>query len=181
MTVKTPGRRAGSGSALRQVKRNMAAKASRSLSASLNLTSMVDFMSVIVIFLLMNFSASGDFTYNQSDIVPPDSAYGAELVRVPVIAISATEIIFEQTRVESSRAVLAETEEYTLPRLVEALKKEQEAFKDIRKDQVFDGKILIQADEGVPYKLIRRVFLAAAKAGYPNISYIVRLKGTGAP
>jgi len=159
----------------------MVAKASRSLSASLNLTSMVDFMSVIVIFLLMNFSASGDFTYNQADIVPPEAVSGAELVRVPVIGISATEIIFEQTRVESSRAVLAENEDYTLPRLVDALKKEQEAFKDIRKDQEFDGKILIQADEGIPYKLIRRVFLAAAKAGYPNISYIVRAKGAGTP
>ena len=177
MTVRTPGRRAGSGIALRQVKRNLEAKATRSLSASLNLTSMVDFMSVIVIFLLMNFSASGDFTYNQADIVPPDSVAGAELVRVPVIAISDTEIIFEQVRVESSRAVLSESEEYTLPRLTDALKKEQEAFKEIRKDQEFDGKILIQADENVPYKLIRRVFLAAAKAGYPNISYIVRLRG----
>ena len=181
MPVGTPGRRAGSGIALRQVKRNLETKTSRSLSASLNLTSMVDFMSVIVIFLLMNFSASGDFTYNQADIVPPDSRTGAELVRVPVIAISDTEILFEQVRVESSRAVLAETDEYTLPRRTDALKKEQEAFKDIRKGEQFEGKVLIQADEGVPYKLIRRVFLCAAKAGYPNISYVVRLKGEGAP
>jgi len=166
---------------LRQVKRNLEAKTSRSLSASLNLTSMVDFMSVIGIFLLMNFSASGDFTYNQADIVPPESATGSELVRVPVIAISEGEILFEQVRVERSRAVLAESEDYTLPRLTDALKKEQEAFKDIRRDQEFEGKILIQADEGIPYKLIRRVFLAAAKAGYPNISYVVRLKGAGKP
>lgn len=179
MTVKTPGRRAGSGVALRQVKRNLESRTSRSLSASLNLTSMVDFMSVIVIFLLMNFSASGDFTYNQADIVPPDSVAGGELVRVPVIAISDTEIIFEQIRVESSRAVMAETDEYTLPHLTEALKKEQEAFKEIRKGQEFDGKILIQADQNVPYKLIRRVFLAAAKTGYANISYIVRMRGPG--
>jgi biopolymer transport protein ExbD len=179
MPVKVPGRRAGSGVALRQVKRNIESKTARSLSASLNLTSMVDFMSVIVIFLLMNFSASGDFTHNQADIIPPDAVRGAELVRVPIISISDTEILFEQVRVESSRAVLAESEDYTLPRLTDALKKEQEAFKEIRKGQEFDGKILIQADEQVPYKLIRRVFLAAAKAGYPNISYVVRLKGAG--
>jgi biopolymer transport protein ExbD len=179
MPVKTPGRRAGSGIALRQVKRNMEAKAARSLTASLNLTSMVDFMAVIVIFLLMNFSASGDFTYNPADIVPPDAAYGEELVRVPVIAVSASEVLFEQVRVESSRAVMAETDDYTLPHLTEALKREQEAFKEIRRGEEFDGKILIQADEGVPYKLIRRVFLAAAKVGYANISYVVRAKSKG--
>jgi len=181
MTVRVPGRRAGSGIALRQVKRNLEAKGTRKLVASLNLTAMVDFMSVLTVFLLMNFSASGDFTYNQPDIVPPEAGAGEELKRVPVIAISATEIIFEQVRVESSTAVLAETDDYTLPRLTDALKKEREAFEQIRRDQEFDGKILIQADEGVPYKLIRRVFLAAAKTGYANISYIVRLKGSGTP
>lgn len=177
MPVKTPGRRAGSGIALRQVKRNMQAKASRALSASLNLTSMVDFMSVLTIFLLMNFSASGDFTYNQGDIVPPEAFTGEELKRVPIIAISATEIVFEEVKVESARAVLAQTDEYTLPGLTDALKREKEAFKEIHKGEEFDGKILIQADQDVPYKLIRRVFLAAAKQGYSNISYIVRLKG----
>ena len=88
MPVKIPGRRAGSGIALRQVKRNMQAKASRALSASLNLTSMVDFMSVLTIFLLMNFSASGDFTYNQGDIIPPEAFTGEELKRVPIIAMT---------------------------------------------------------------------------------------------
>jgi biopolymer transport protein ExbD len=140
---------------------------------------MVDFMSVIVIFLLMNFSASGDFTYNSAEIVPPDSVAGDELERQPVIAVSASEILFEQVRVESSRAVLSETEEYTLPRLTDALKKEQENFKALKPGVPFDGKILIQADEQIPYKLIRRVFLAAAKTGYSNISYIVRKVGPG--
>lgn len=181
MPVHTPGRRAGSGSALRQVKRNMEAKGSRSLSAALNLTSMVDFMSVIVIFLLMNFSASGEITQNQADIVPPDSFTGAELVRVPIIAISATDVILEYKRVEASQRVLAESDDYTLPLLTDALKKEKENFTEIQRSlgsgKEFDGKILIQADEGLPYKLIRRVFLAAAKVGYTNISYVVRMKG----
>ena len=181
MPVHTPGRRAGSGSALRQVKRNMEAKGSRSLSAALNLTSMVDFMSVIVIFLLMNFSASGEITQNQADIVPPDSFTGAELVRVPIIAISATDVILEYKRVESSQKVLAESDDYSLPLLTDALKKEKENFTEIQRSlgsgKEFDGKILIQADEGLPYKLIRRVFLAAAKVGYANISYVVRMKG----
>jgi len=179
MSINTPGRRAGSGIALRQVKRNIETKTSRSLSASLNLTSMVDFMSVIVIFLLMNFSASGDFTYNSPEIVPPDSVAGEDLERQPVIAVSASEILFEQVRVESSRAVLAETDDYTLPRLSDAMKKEQDNFKALKPGVQFDGKILIQADEQIPYKLIRRVFLAAAKAGYSNISYIVRKVGPG--
>ena len=77
--------------------------------------------------------------------------------------------------------VLAESDDYSLPLLTDALKKEKENFTEIQRSlgsgKEFDGKILIQADEGLPYKLIRRVFLAAAKVGYANISYVVRMKG----
>ncbi len=178
MTVKTPGRRAGSGIALRQVKRNMQTKSTRSLSAALNLTSMVDFMSVIVIFLLMSFSADGDLSQNAADITPPEASAADQLKRQPIIAVSATEITLEGVRVESSRTVLAEDDSYELPKLVEALKREQDNFKAIRKGEEFKGEIIIQADEDVPYKLIRRVFGAAARSGYGNIAYMVRM---GAP
>jgi biopolymer transport protein ExbD len=178
MTVKTPGRRAGSGIALRQVKRNMQTKTARSLSAALNLTSMVDFMSVIVIFLLMSFSADGDLSQNAPDITPPEASAADQLKRLPIIAVSATEITLEGVRVESSRTVLAEDDNYELPKLAEALKREQDNFKAIRKGEEFKGEIIIQADEDVPYKLIRRVFGATARAGYGNIAYMVRM---GAP
>lgn len=175
MPVKAPGRRAGSGTALRQVKRAREAKTSRTLAASLNLTALVDFMTVIVIFLLMNFSADGDLAQNAPDVVPPPASAGAEIKRQPIIAISEVNISFEGVVLESSRVVLSESDEYTLPRLTEALKKEQETFKLLRPNQEFKGELIIQAHEKLPYKLVRRVFVAAAKAGYPNISYMTRM------
>lgn len=175
MPVKTPGRRAGSGVALRQVKRAIETKTTRTLSVSINLTSLVDFMSVIVIFLLMNFSADGDLAQNAPDVVPPPAAAGSEMKRLPIIAISEVNISFEGVIVESSRVVLSENEDYTLPRLTEALKREQDTFKILRPNQEFKGELIIQAHEKLPYKLVRRVFVAAAKAGYPNISYMTRM------
>jgi len=177
MPIRAPGRRAGSGIALKQVKRAFEAKTTRSLSQSLNLTALVDFMSVIVIFLLMNFSADGDLAQNAPDVVPPQASAGAEIKRLPIIAISEVNVTFEGVVVESSRVILSETEEFTLPRLTEALKREQETFKILRPNQEFKGELIIQAHEKLPYKLVRRVFLAAAKAGYSNISYMVRTVG----
>jgi biopolymer transport protein ExbD len=175
MPVRVPGRRAGSGIALKQVKRAMEAKTTRTLSAALNLTALVDFMTVIVIFLLMNFSADGDLAQNAPDVVPPPAVAGAEIKRVPIIAISEVNISFEGVIVESSRVVLTENDDYPLPRLTEALKKEQETFKILRPNQEFKGELIIQAHEKLPYKLVRRVFVAAANAGYPNISYMTRM------
>lgn len=178
MSIRTPGRRAGSGAVLRQVKRTMEAKATRSLSASLNLTAMVDFLSVIVIFLLMSFSSSGEIVFNQKDIIPPEGFSTEDLERVPVIAISATDVVLDGGLVESSGTILSESDDFTLPNLTSKLKATRTNFEslqaDLGTDKKFDGKILIQADENLPYKLVRRVFVAAAKVGYTNIAYVVR-------
>lgn len=175
MPVGTPGRRAGSGIALRQVKRNLETKTSRSLSASLNLTSMVDFMSVIVIFLLMNFSASGDAMFTQPDIRLPSASLGEEVERVPVVTVSANTITFEGKPVADSPQVLASEGDSGLEGLDHELQAEKEAFTAVRKGEEFDGKIIIASDEHVPYKLVRRVFNVAAKAGYVRVNYVVRL------
>ncbi|HRE88754.1 MAG TPA: biopolymer transporter ExbD [Myxococcota bacterium] len=177
MPVRTPGRRAGSGIALRQIKRTIEGKTNRNLSASVNLTSLIDFMSVLVIFLLMNFSADGDLAANAPDVVPPAASSGSEIKRLPIIAISEVNVTFEGVIVESSRVILSENDDYTLPRLTEALKREEEAFKILRPNQEFKGEVIIQAHEKLPYKLVRRVFVAAAKAGFSNINYMTRKVG----
>lgn len=174
MPVHTPGRRAGSGSALRAVKRAIETKTSRTLHASLNLTSMVDFMSVVVIFLLMNFSASGEILNSQADIIIPVAVQGGELERVPVIAISTTAILLEGIKVEDTGVVGAQGDSYRLENLIEALKKQRETFKEIHPGKEFDKKVIVQAHEDVPYKVIRRIIDTAGEAGYTLTLFAVR-------
>jgi biopolymer transport protein ExbD len=171
--VHTPGRRAGSGSVLRQVKRSLEAKGSRTLFASLNLTSMVDFMSVMVIFLLMNFSAEGQSLFNQPDIDPPRALLEMLNERVLVIGISAEAIAVEGDRVESSQAALAGGEEYRLAGLAQALRKQKATYTEIHPDKPFDARAIVFADRNLPYKLIRRVISVASEEGYTNILFVV--------
>ena len=147
----------------------------KNLSQSLNLTAMVDFMSVIVIFLLMNFSASGDAMYNQPDIRLPSATVGEEVDRMPVVTVSANGITVEGERVADSQAVLLSEGDVGLEQLEKALQLEKEKFKDVRTGEAFNGKVVIASDEHVPYKLVRRVFNIAAKAGYVRVNYVVRL------
>ena len=174
MPVHTPGRRAGSGAVLRQVKRAMENKASRTLFASLNLTSMVDFMSVVVIFLLMNFSASGQVLFTQSDIVIPESASGDDLERVPVVGISRDVITVEGVAVENSAQVSQNPDTYNLEVLTSALTKQKETYKETHPGVPFDHKVIVQADEFVPYKVIRRVIDTAGQAGYNLCLFAIR-------
>ena len=176
MPVHTPGRRAGSGSALRQVKRAIEAKTSRTLFASLNLTSMVDFMSVVVIFLLMNFSASGEILSSQADLIIPVATVNKELERVPVIAITHTAIMLEGTKVEDTAVVDTQGDSYKLAGLLEGLAKQKDTFKQIYGDKEFDHKVIIQGHEDVPYKVVRRVIDTAGEIGYTITLFATRME-----
>ncbi|MBL8787782.1 MAG: biopolymer transporter ExbD [Deltaproteobacteria bacterium] len=175
MSVRSPGGLGGGLSGIALGKNQIASRTKKALSASLNLTAMVDFMSVIVIFLLMNFSASGDAMFTQPDIRLPEAAVGEEIMRVPVITVSVNGITLEGNPVADSQQVLMGEGDSGLERLAAGLLREKETFKELRPGEAFDGRVIIAADEHVPYKLVRRVFNVAAQAAYVRVNYVIRL------
>ena len=60
MPVHEPGRRLMHSVSLKFVQKKVQGHGNRSLNAGLSLTSMIDFLIVVVVFLLMTFSASGE-------------------------------------------------------------------------------------------------------------------------
>src|SRR5260370_7601769 len=74
--------------------------------ATLTLTSLVDVMTIIVIFLLMNFSANGEVLYMSKDIKLPDAFHGAQLERAPVISVSGEAVTFASRMLEQTAALV---------------------------------------------------------------------------
>src|SRR3954447_26638154 len=60
----------------------------KSLYAPLNLVAYIDMMTMLVIFLLMSFSATGEILFVQKNIVLPDAQNWTDLERAPAIAVS---------------------------------------------------------------------------------------------
>ncbi len=162
-------------------KEQLKSRTKKNLSQSINLTSMVDFMSVVVIFLLMNFSTSGDAMFTQPDLSLPEATVGEDVVRVPVITVTKNSVTLEGKTVADSPKLLETEKEVGLEKLIDALFREKETFKDLHPGEPFDGKIIIAADEGIPYKLVRRVFDVAAKSGYVRVNYVIRLASKRPP
>lgn len=54
----------------------------------LNVTALVDMMMVLVIFLVMNFNASGEMLFLSKDMKMATASNGVEVTRVPIIGIS---------------------------------------------------------------------------------------------
>jgi biopolymer transport protein ExbD len=188
MPVKKPESRIGSSVHMKGLKVGAAGKAHRSLQVILNLTPMIDMFTILVVFLLLVFSASGEILFQQKDIQLPKAFTQRPLERVPIIGISQAVILFEGGFVEDSGKVSEKTlPDLRIAPLSKVLKGAAEAFKrdhpmpseKERAEKWMDDakQIIIQADEGVRFEVIRLVMMTAANEGYSAINFAVVPKG----
>src|ERR1700694_457731 len=116
MAIVTPGKRPGDRIAASKVFGKKFSRGKKSGHAGLMLTSLVDMFTIIVIFLLQNFSANGEILYMSKDIKLPDAIHGAQLERAPVISVSADAVTFDG-RMLLSTADLERGDVLNVPRL----------------------------------------------------------------
>jgi biopolymer transport protein ExbD len=73
--------------------------------AELNLTSMVDMLTILVVFLLQTFSASGELLTVSKNIQLPEAVNFKDLEQAPIIAISRDAVTLNgDPKADSSRA-----------------------------------------------------------------------------
>ena len=147
----------------------------KSVNADLNVVPMVDMMTMLVIFLLMQFSATGEILYMQKDIKLPDAQHGQTIEVAPVVAISASQIVVSGQKV----AEVAEVErgdDFAIPGLEEKLRDEKKRWdfihqNDPDREKNWKGDVNIQADQKVPFRILKRVMYTAGQAGYFNVNF----------
>lgn len=184
MPIRAPSGHIGSSIKLKGLKLGIKGKGGRTLIVSLNLTPMIDMFVIMVVFLLMVFSATGEILFQQKDIELPKAFSSRPLERVPIIGVSRDVILFEGSMVMTTDRV---SEKYypdlRLPDLSKALKSARDAFarehpmpsdRNEFADWLEKSKqIIIQADQGVPFEVIRLVMTTAAHEGYSAINFAV--------
>lgn len=149
---------------------------------SLNITSLVDAVTILLFFLIKNYSVStaGGVVLSESITLPssqsqlfPESALN--------ITITKREIVLDGKKIVEVKegAIAKENKDgaYKIIPLYEALKKHAEKSKFIEKNSnksEFDSKILLQADREIPYALIRDVMATAGMSEYNKFRFLVR-------
>lgn len=181
--LQTPGRRLMHHVKLKFVKKKVTGGGGHGVAASLNLTSMIDYLVTVVIFLLMSFSASGEIPTNKT-ITLPMAENTLDMLTAPMVAINGSQILVNEHPVGSTRAV--EEAGKVMPRIDElyaALKQLKDDWKKINAGgKEFPGVVILQVDKEVPALVVKSVFQTAATAGYPNVSFMVgKISGGGAP
>ncbi|AZZ37208.1 biopolymer transporter ExbD [Bdellovibrio sp. qaytius] len=146
----------------------------RSQTFGLNITSLTDMFTILLVFLLQNFAA-GDVVIDPVDGVRlPSSMTDKNPVDGAKVSISAKEIKFEQKVVAviannkvDAASLDAHDDQFIKP-LFDELKKLNVDKEKLAKT----GKVLLQADENLPYDLLRKVMYTASMAGFPNLKLV---------
>jgi len=156
----------------------------KSVNADLNVTPLVDMFVILVLFLIANFSATGEILAMQKDIQLPEAANTAELTFAPTVMVSQSEVLVSGTLI--GRVDDLTREDYlNIPALEEKLRDMKKQFEDLHAaagdEGAFKGDVNIQADKRVQFKIIKRVMFSCASAGYGNISFATIAKGGQKP
>ncbi len=172
--IHKPGRRLMYAISLPFVRKKASGAGRRPINASLNLTSMIDFLLIIVVFLLMTFTGGVETPVSKA-IALPAAENTLDMVTAPIVAINGAQILVNERPVDFTRAVEDAGRVMRLEELYKYLvgaKKDWEKVSPI-KDAKFPGVVILQVDREVPALVVKSVFQTAASAGYPNVSFMV--------
>lgn len=132
----------------------------KSIVATVMLTSLVDTFSVLVIYLLVNFSSAGELLYLSKDMELPTAAQTEELHRNVVVKVEKDKLFIEDEEVDPNNLV---------KKLIDMKKNWIEYYPGTE----FTGAMTIQADRRQTYGLLSQVVQAGGHAGYSDINFAV--------
>jgi biopolymer transport protein ExbD len=174
MAILTPGKRPAKRFEKSKVLGVKGGGGKKATNAELNVVPMVDMMTMLVIFLLQQFSSTGEVLYMQKDIKLPDARHGQLIEIAPVVAVSAQQIVVTGVKVADIPDLDKDSGYLNIPALEERLRDEKKRWEFIHKSDPsakWDGVVNIQADKAVPFRIVKRVMYSCGVAGYFNINF----------
>ncbi len=187
MPIVTPGRRLGTAYGSQTMAAKLG-KPRRSGYASLFLTPMVDMFTILVLFLIQQFSATGQFLFVDPEVKLPRAQRASALAGTPPVITITPETISVQGKPVEPTAVLRPEGAWAAPRLEQALLELRRLSTDVQQStagrMVTDsaqGLVMVQADQTVPYVLVKKVLFIASKSGFDRADFAVTPTSPGTP
>ena len=140
------------------------AKWKRSLFADLLLTALIDAFSILVIFLLMNFSSTGEILFINKGVELPNATQADILERNTVVR-------YDQGKFFIENKELADQND-----LIQELLDTRKEWATTHPNEEFKGIITIQANKKTKYESLNSIVLAMAHSGFSEIRFAVVTK-----
>ena len=179
--------------------KGVASGGKRSTNVSMNLTPFVDMMTILVTFLLMVFSTSGELLKAQKGLELPKADRKETLQIAPIITVTKTDLSFQGNQVASLDSLLKDENPQMkiealflrLDAVGKKIKEDMATGKDKRAKKACDdfnaglidptnlcpvGLVILQADEETDARVITMVVTTAKYANFDNLLFAVKKK-----
>lgn len=143
---------------------------------SLNITSMTDMFTILLVFLLQTYSTAEVQLPPEQNLRLPSSASMSNPTEAVRLSLSTDGLKMDQIKIaeiKDSRFLAQDLEEKD-PNFIKPLFVELDklAKSSTDKSYVKEGKILLQADRDLPYATLRKVMYTASMAGFPQLKLV---------
>lgn len=161
------------------------ARRSRSYNENVpfSLTSMMDMMTIILVFMIKNIDAEGQLVTQAENLILPVSTSRVQPKEVSLtVIVDNNYVLVDNGKVVTTKEVL-DQEELLIPMVDSVLKERRQTEKEhaLRMGLPADepGNIIVQIDKNIPYDAMYKVMATCGFSGYTNIAFAVSMKNAG--
>lgn len=148
----------------------------------LNLTPMMDIMTMLLVFLVKSFASEPENININLKMRPPEST--TQVMMEAATKVTVTEdmvLVDEKEVVPTAQIVAGQGGQASIPLLRDALLERADHLKALenRGGSVFDGRLLVVAHETTPYSVITSVLVTAGESKFSEYKLVVMQKAAG--
>lgn len=173
MAIHKPQRELLAAVPLRFVRSRVRGGGRKSVDSSITLVPFIDLLVSLVVFLLASFGANE----TSADVRLPAAQHASALEQAPVIVVSGNVVTLEGHQVADVASLQARPALERIEALVTGLETARQNWVILHPSSPSPATVILQADEGVDYRVVRKVVYSATQAGYPNVSLAVQRRG----
>jgi len=157
------------------------------------LTSLMDAMTIILLFLLQSFSTDGNLIKKDEDSEMAQSAASEKAKNNALVVVTPTEVKFKMDLMKDfnpdwttaiTPEMIKDTTEFVIPNLLKGLKQKaneiEELEKTLKEQQVDEGYlkdqvkwlVLVEVDKKTQYQLLTKIMATCGEAGFSDIKLL---------
>ena len=143
----------------------------------LNMNSMMDMMTIILLFLLKSFSTEGALVTQSADLTLPESLIGEKPKKELQVSVTKKDILVNNKPLMSLKDV--DPQSILIQPLFKALSSiaEEEKQLEVNVGKEFKHTVIIQGDKDMHFDVLYKVMFTCSKSEYYNMRLLTVKKG----
>lgn len=142
----------------------------------LNITSMLDMFTILIIFLLKSYSAEGIILTIPADLHLPQSTTQSAPEPGLVVEVSRNALVVDGKILDVDLNAIQHSEKLIIDNLYEHLMTKTRQYEEISKlnpNAGFTGRLILEGDREIPFRLLKKILYTCGQAGFINQSLAV--------